>query len=172
MICKNWSKTPVQQIRVCMHQNLTSHSKSSSSQKIHEKNSLHVCTMKGHHLQNPYKIQHWSGTSVQKYQNILLVCSQQNGHGFATCKNTHVKTLIKCANSLGLQLQSDVAREFPHKGDLGFNIEFSENSLKSFSDPCQATCKTSSLSCAHNSTVWLSTWNLYIYIVVSLQHYL
>jgi hypothetical protein len=39
-----------------------------------------------------------------------------------------VMTLSMCANSLGLQVQSDIAREFSHKGDSGFNIELSGNS--------------------------------------------
>jgi hypothetical protein len=36
-------------------------------------------------------------------------------------------TLSKCANSLGLQVNNVLAREFPHKGDSGFNIELLGN---------------------------------------------
>jgi hypothetical protein len=46
---------------------------------------------------------------------------------------------------------------FPHKGDLGYNIKLSENSQKSSFRSRQTTCKTSSLSCVPNSTEWLSS---------------
>jgi hypothetical protein len=54
----------------------------------------------------------WDVSPRQQRQKIVLI------------------TLYNCANSLGLQMQSDVDREFLHKGDLGFNIELSGNRVK------------------------------------------
>jgi hypothetical protein len=58
---------------------------------------------------------------------MLLAYSQQRRQKIV------LMTLWKCANSLGLQVQSVVAREFTHKGDLGFNIELSGNKGKAYS---------------------------------------
>jgi hypothetical protein len=50
-------------------------------------------------------------------------------------------TLSKCANLLGLQVQSDVTREFPHKGTSRVNIKLSENSRKVSSSLVQQPAK-------------------------------
>jgi hypothetical protein len=67
-------------------------------------------------------------------------------------------TLSKGANSLGLQVQSDVARvNFPHEGTRGL-ISYSWGTVeKAPLVLLQATCKTISSSCVRNSTEWLSS---------------
>jgi hypothetical protein len=66
----------------------------------------------------------------------------------------------KCVTLLGLQVQSVAAREiFPTRVTRGLYQTLGKQ-RRSFFQPCLATCKAMSFSCAPNSTVWLSSKRL------------